>query len=118
MNEDKSNFEPKDSTDIEEVKNILRLFGISGDRIRKDTKSSRAESQVRALNAAGGNYESKIVRKGLTRSKALNVEQGRVNAYSISAQNAGNTGIGLSGQSRIANAPIAPEGNLRPNPQI
>ena len=25
---------------------------------------------------------------------------------------------GLSGQSRIANAPIAPEGNLRPNPQI
>ena len=93
-------------------------FGISGGRIRKDTKSSRAESQVRALNAAGGNYESKIVRKGSTRSKALNVEQGRVNVYSISAQNAGNTGIGLSGQSRIANAPIAPEGNLRPNPQI
>ncbi|WP_161797535.1 hypothetical protein [Weeksella virosa] len=54
-------------------------------RIRRDGKSSRAESQVRKLNHEGGNFKSEIVCRNLTRAEALAKEQGFVNAYAIGA---------------------------------
>ncbi|HEY6527395.1 MAG TPA: DUF6531 domain-containing protein [Cellvibrionaceae bacterium] len=82
----------------------VHKWGISGGRIRLDGKSSRAESQVRKL---GPDFESTIIAKDVTRTKALSIEQGKVNAYSVSRQRAG-TAIG----------PIAPLGNKRPLPQM
>ncbi len=70
------------------------------------------------MRELGADYESKIIVKDVSRKKAANTEQGKVNAYSVSAQNNGSTGIGASGQSRPAFAPIAPEGNIRPTAKI
>ncbi|MDO5681140.1 MAG: RHS repeat-associated core domain-containing protein [Pelistega sp.] len=63
-------------------------YGISGGKVRLDGKSYRAEKQVRSLNLKTNttDYESVIVRNKLTRAKAIKVEQGLVNSYSISAQ--------------------------------
>ncbi|QQS03600.1 MAG: hypothetical protein IPK50_15000 [Fibrobacterota bacterium] len=66
----------------------IHKYGISSGKIRKDGKSYRAEKQVRALNKAAGNnaYESRIVKNGLTRDRALKMEQGRVNGYAKAQQ--------------------------------
>ena len=94
-------------------------FGISGGKISKAGKSYRAQMQVRVLNILNpGVYASKIVKKGLTRTKALSYEQGRVNKYSVAAQRAGSTGVGRSGSARTANGPIGPEGNVKPPPTM
>ena len=106
------------------IRNIVtgevHKFGISGGKIRLDGKSYRAEAQVRALNRqAGGNvYQSRIIRQDLSRDRALRVEQGKVNAYSVAAQRRGTTGVGDSGVARPANAPIGPEGNIKPPPTM
>lgn len=90
-------------------------YVISGGRIRKDPKSSRAESQVRVL---GGDYESKIIAKGVTHSKALDIEQGKVNAYSVSAQRSGTTGVRTDGKALDVTRPTAPEGNINPSAKL
>jgi RHS repeat-associated protein len=82
----------------------VHKWGISGGRIRKDGKSSRAEYQVRRL---GSNFESVIIRKDVSRSKALKIEQGKVNAYSVAKQR-------ITG----GTSPIGPLGNLRPPAQM
>jgi RHS repeat-associated protein len=88
----------------------VHKYGISGGRVRADGRSSRAEAQVRRLNAKPGNadrYESTIVGNNLTRDRALSMEQGRVNGYSVSRQNAG-----------LATGPTAPPGNTRPTAKM
>gem|GEM_PF-2273613 len=80
---------------VYEIRNKLtgdvKKYGISGGRIRADGKSYRAEAQVRAMNRKAGAdiYESRILARNLTRPKALSMEQGRVNGYSIAAQRSG-----------------------------
>jgi RHS repeat-associated protein len=66
----------------------VHKWGISGGKIRKDGKSYRAESQVRKLNRSAGSdvYESSVIKKNLTRERALDLEQGKVNAYSVARQ--------------------------------
>jgi len=84
-------------------------YGISGGKISKAGKSYRAQSQVRWLNRKGSDkYESAIIRKNVTRSKALKVEQGRVNGYSVAAQRAGQT-------PSFPKVGINPVGNSLPN---
>ncbi|MFC6336099.1 type IV secretion protein Rhs [Pseudomonas sp. CCM 7891] len=87
----------------------VHKYGISGGKISKTGKSYRAQSQVRALNRKGSDkYESAIIRKNVTRSKALKVEQGRVNGYSVAAQRAGQT-------PSFPKVGINPVGNSLPN---
>ena len=83
----------------------VHKYGISGGRIRQDGASSRAEKQVRELNNAVGSnvYRSRIIRKNLTRQKAVAVEQGRVNAFSVARQQIG-----------LAPSPVEPPGNVLP----
>ncbi len=85
-------------------------YGISGGKVSKKGKSYRAESQVRRLNRGPGTdkYESAIIRKNVTRSKALKVEQGRVNGYSVAAQRAGQAPT-------FPKVGINPVGNSLPN---
>ncbi|MEX5627040.1 RHS repeat-associated core domain-containing protein [Pseudomonas marginalis] len=88
----------------------VHKYGISGGKISKNGKSYRAESQVRKLNKPPGSdkYESAIIRKNVTRTKALKVEQGRVNGYSVAAQRAGQTPT-------FPKVGINPVGNSLPN---
>ncbi|WP_321785145.1 RHS repeat-associated core domain-containing protein [Burkholderia pyrrocinia] len=91
-------------------------FGISSGRVRLDGKSCRAESQVRKLNlAAGGVYESRVMKDHVTRVKALNIEQGMVNSYSVAAQR---LGITKGGRFAPGGTPISPVGNIRPSAQM
>lgn len=82
-----------------------------------DGKSYRAESQVRKLNRKAGcnQFESRIVESGVSREKALRIEQGRVNSYSIAAQRAGVTKDGLLAR---PGEPIAPIGNQQPTAKM
>ncbi len=82
----------------------VHKYGISGGRIRRDGKSSRAESQIRKL---GPDYKSKIITRDVSRRKALDIEQGKVNAYSINKQRQG-----------VAIDDSAPLGNRLPKPKI
>ncbi|MBK8566758.1 MAG: hypothetical protein IPN76_26355 [Saprospiraceae bacterium] len=82
----------------------VHKYGISGGKVRKDGKSYRAESQVRKL---GPDYESKIIATNVTREKALKIEQGKVNSYSVSKQNSGS-----------ASAPVEPPGNVLPKAKM
>jgi len=86
----------------------VHKWGVSGGKVRKDGKSYRAESQVRKLNkAAGGDvYESHVIAKNMTRDRALDLEQGKVNAYSVARQRAGAPG------------PVGPTGNTLPQPEM
>jgi RHS repeat-associated protein len=98
---------------IHEIKNKktgeIYKYGISGGKIRVDGKSSRAELQVRKLNSKAGAdiFESRIIKKDVSRNKALKIEQGRVNSYSIARQRGG-----------TAVSPTAPLGNIRPSAKM
>jgi RHS repeat-associated protein len=84
-------------------------YGISGGKITKSGKSYRAQSQVRRLNRQGPDkYESAVIKQNVTRSKALKIEMGRVNGYSVAIQRAGQT-------PSFPKMGINPPGNTLPN---
>jgi RHS repeat-associated protein len=68
-------------------KRVLKV-GISGDKITRSGKSYRATRQANKwAKKYGGTYHTRIVKKNMTRSKALKWEQGHVNRVSRAGGN-------------------------------
>ncbi len=87
----------------------IQKYGISGGKITGAGKSYRAQSQVNKWNNRAGAdiYESDIIAKNLTRTKALSMEKGRVNSYSVARQKAG-----------ASSSPKGPPKNSLPKPEM
>ncbi len=88
----------------------VRKYGIGSGKITRKGKSYRANRQVNALNNKAGFdlYETKTLARNLTRTKALSMEKGLVNAH---ARNRQRLGLDRYGNLR------GPEGNKLPQPQ-
>ena len=72
-------------------------FGISGQKLNKNGSSPRITQKLRKKYNNNPNIGGKVINKRISASKgktarqnALNWEQGKVNAYSISGQRSGN----------------------------